>query len=62
MGRTKNLSHLLFVDDILIFCSCAKPYGKCLKDILETLCEATGMVINIEKLVIYLPGAQEQFG
>jgi hypothetical protein len=59
MGRHENLTHLLFVDDVLIFCYCAEPEGKMLKDILNLFCAATRMLINVGKSVIFLPNDNE---
>lgn len=58
MGRSKCLIHLFFVDDILIFCSCADSDGNLLKEILALFCEAMGMLINVKKSAIYLSDAQ----
>jgi hypothetical protein len=58
LERTINLTHLLFVDDILIFCSCAEHNVVVLKEALAMVSKATGMIINGEKYVIYLVNAQ----
>jgi hypothetical protein len=54
MGRSINLTHFLFVDDILSFCSCEESNGNTLKDGLTLFFEAMGMIINVEKSSIYI--------
>jgi len=57
MGRFKGIqvaphlyiSHLLFVDDVLIFCSGTRGESRTLRDILDLFSKATGMEINAEK-------------
>ena len=44
-----SISHLLFVDGILIFCKDSKREAKRLLDILKLFCKATGMQINLQK-------------
>ena len=44
-----NITHLLFVDDVLIFCSGTKGESKVLKEILDLFSKATGMEINAGK-------------
>jgi hypothetical protein len=51
--------HLLFVDDILIFCEGLKRVIEKLKDIIELLCMATSMKINLAKSTISLWGINE---
>jgi hypothetical protein len=58
LERTINLTHLLFVDNILIFCSCAEHNVVVLKEALALFNKATSMIINGEKYVIYLVNAQ----
>lgn len=55
LGQHERLTHLLFVDNVLIFCFCAAVEGRILKDILNLSCDATGMLINVSKSMIYLP-------
>lgn len=52
-GRNGKLTHLLFVDDVLIFYQCQGIDGKVLKEILDLFCDATGMVVNLTKPTIY---------
>jgi hypothetical protein len=54
MGRSINLTHLLFMDGILIFCSYVDSNGNSLKDTLKPFSEVVGMVINVGKSTIYL--------
>jgi len=44
-----NITHLLFVDDVLIFCSGCRRESRVLKEILELFSKATGMEINAGK-------------
>jgi hypothetical protein len=60
-ASNKKLTHLLFVDDVLIFCFCAAVEGKILKDIPSLFCDAMGMLININKSTIFLPNVEEEF-
>jgi len=43
------ITHLLFVDDILIFCSGIRGESRILRDILDLFSKATGMDINVGK-------------
>jgi hypothetical protein len=47
MGRIEHLTHLLFIDYILLCCHCVEVEGRVLKDLLDLFCGATCMVINI---------------
>jgi hypothetical protein len=51
--RHERLSHLLFEDDILIFCYCVESDGRVLKEIMDLFCDVAGMVINITKHTIF---------
>ena len=44
-----NITHLLFVDDVLIFCLGTKGDSRALQEILELFTKATGMEINSGK-------------
>jgi hypothetical protein len=55
MGRNGKLTHLLFVDDILIFCHCEGADARVLKDILKLFFDASIMIVNITKSTIYFP-------
>jgi len=59
LRRHEHLTHFLFVDDVLIFCFCAATKGGILKDILELFCDATSMVINVNKSSIFFPHIDE---
>lgn len=43
------ITHLLFVDDVMIFCSGTRGDTRALQEILEIFSKATGMEINAEK-------------
>jgi len=47
-----QITHLLFVDDVLIFCSGSRRDAETLKDILNLFSKATGMEFNIRKSTI----------
>ena len=49
IGDQLNITHLLFVDDVLIFCSRDRRDTRVLKEILDLFSKATGMDINVEK-------------
>jgi hypothetical protein len=59
ISQTKRITHLLFVDDVLIFFLCVELEGRILKEILEELCEATSMMINNTKSAMYIPEVGE---
>jgi hypothetical protein len=59
LGRNEHLTHLLFVDDVLIFCYCVEIEARTLKDILEFFCDATEMVTNINKSTISFTEVEE---
>jgi hypothetical protein len=52
IGRQENVSHILFIDDISIFCLCEYNEGRSIKDIMELLCNEIGISINIIKCTI----------
>jgi hypothetical protein len=54
-----SLSHLLFIDDILIFCQGNMNYIEHLKTLLTTFCKATGMLINKEKSSLFIWGMSD---
>ena len=60
-ASNKKLTHLLFVDDVLIFCFCAAVEGKIWKNIPSLFYDAMGMLININKSTIFLPNVEEEF-
>jgi hypothetical protein len=51
--ETKKLTHILFMDNVLIFCQCEGGDCRVLKEILDLFCDAIGMVVNIVKSPIY---------
>ena len=52
LAQNLNISHLLFIDDILIFCSGSVRDLRTLDDILKIVSKATGMDINVGKSTI----------
>ena len=52
LAQNLNISHLLFVDDILIFCSGSVRDLRTLDDILKIFSKATGMDINVGKSTV----------
>ena len=57
-----NVTHLLFVDDVLIFCSGCRGDTRALQEILALFTKATGMEINFGKssLTIHLLRLEEE--
>jgi len=53
------MSHLLFVDDKLLFCDDFRMEALKLKEILDLYCTAKEMNINIGKSIISLIGVSE---
>jgi len=49
IGEQLAITHLLFVDDVLIFCSGDRRDTRVLKEILNLFSKATGMDINVDK-------------
>ena len=49
LSQNLHISHLLFVDDILVFCSGSVRDFNTLDDILKLFSKATGMNINFGK-------------
>jgi hypothetical protein len=49
VSSTISLSHLLFVDDIILFGEGTVKEWESFKIILDLLCAATGMQINVNK-------------
>jgi hypothetical protein len=60
-GNLVKLTHILFVDDVLIFCRCATIDCITLKNIVSLFNAAMSMIINENKLAIYLPKCNEYF-
>jgi hypothetical protein len=56
IGTTCNITHLLFVDDILIFYEGTRRVIEKFKGILDLFCKATSMIINLEKSTDILVG------
>jgi hypothetical protein len=55
IGRIEQLTHLLFVDDVLLFCYCMEVEGRQYKEILDLFCDATSMLVNVNKSALYFP-------
>jgi hypothetical protein len=47
--RSEALTHLLFVDDVLLFCFGSEREGQCFKNIVQLYNKAIGMEINENK-------------
>jgi hypothetical protein len=59
MGRTIYLSHMLFVNGILIFSDCSIRDAHKLREILDLYCLATRMMVNVEKSAVSFMGVSE---
>ena len=55
-----NITHLLFVDDILIFCNGSIREEAILSELLTLFCKATGMQINFQKSTITTLNLEEE--
>jgi hypothetical protein len=60
MGRNERLSHLIFVDGVLIFFLAEGSNGGILKEVLTLFSDAMGMEINLIKYVIYFLGIEHK--
>ena len=49
ISKDLSLTHLLFVDDVILFGFCSCEEWIAFKVLLDTFCEASGMFINLEK-------------
>ena len=49
LGRTLTLTHLLFVDDVLLFCDGLRRDDSKLKEILNLYCTTTYMMVDMQK-------------
>jgi hypothetical protein len=49
LGRTLTLTHLLFVDDVLLFCDGLRRDASKLKEILNLYCTTTYMMVDMKK-------------
>jgi len=52
ISQSLCITHLLFVDDVLIFCSGSRKDAETLKEILNLFSKATGMEVNFRKSTI----------
>ena len=60
--RALTISHLLFVDDSLLFCRANQEEVQVVTEVLQTYADALGQCINFEKSSIYFSSntAREQ--
>eukprot|EP01018_Ginkgo_biloba_P034237 Gb_24170 [translate_table: standard] len=59
VGSSLCLTHLLFVDDILLFCDGSRRDALKLREVLDLYCSATGMLVNIGKSTVSFMGISE---
>lgn len=52
VGNACTLTHLLFMDDILIFCDGSRRDAEKLKEIMDLYCLVIGMQVTLEKTTI----------
>jgi hypothetical protein len=60
IGTYCNITHLLFIDGILLFREGSKWVIEKFKGIFDLFCKATGMTINLEKSMISPWGITKQ--
>jgi len=58
VGRSKVLTHLLFIDDVLLFCSGYESEVHIYLDILLLYSKSTRMEINENKSTLYIDGLE----
>ena len=58
-GNNIILSHILFVDDIILVSDGSEESLSTLYEVLLVFCKASGMVINDEKSSFYYSGLEE---
>jgi hypothetical protein len=58
IGSSEALTHLLFVDDVLLFYFGLEREGQCFKNILQICNKAIGMEINENKSTVYTVGLE----
>ena len=58
-GNDISLSHVLFVDDIVMVTDGSEQYLSSLYEILLVYCKASGMQINEKKSALYYSGLDE---
>ena len=59
-GVFAKLTHLLSVDNALLFCLCFDLEAKNLEEILSLFCLATGVEVNVVKFTLCYPTKVEQ--
>jgi hypothetical protein len=59
VGRSEHLTHLLFVDDVLIFYRCLEAEGKQSRRYWIYFVMLTGMMVNINKSTLYFPKVED---
>lgn len=60
VGKDISLSHLLFVDDILLFLKGSLREAKKVKEIMDLYSTATGMKVNVMKSIISFSGVNDE--
>jgi hypothetical protein len=59
LGHRESLTHLLFVEDVIIFHYCREKEAQHFKNILDLFCDVAGMVINLNKSIVYFPKVKD---
>ena len=59
LGKSLFLTHLFFVEDVLLFCDGSRRDASKLKEILDLYCTATGMRVNLQTSSISFNGVKD---
>jgi hypothetical protein len=60
VGRSLRISHLLFINGILILCDDTQMDSQNLRKIMDLYCKATGVMINMGKYIVSFMGVGEE--
>lgn len=60
INRSLGITHLLFLDDVLLFCDGTLRDGQKLSEIMDIYCKASGMLVKLRKSTISYMGIREK--